>query len=82
MAWEYAIYNPQAAGKPTIGDNTMTEQMMEQPQTLTGLKLAGHHIQGQEEVFTEGAMSLLESLCARFAGDVDALLAKIGRAHV
>ncbi|WP_439332659.1 malate synthase A [Shewanella canadensis] len=38
------------------------------------LTVKGAHVEGQEQVFTEGAMSLLELLCKQFASEVPQLL--------
>lgn len=40
------------------------------------LNIVGRDIPGQEVIFTEGAVALLESLCREFADEVPALLAK------
>lgn len=40
------------------------------------LDIVGRDIPGQEVIFTEGAVALLESLCREFADEVPALLAK------
>jgi len=40
------------------------------------LTIVGKHIPGQEVIFTEGAIALLESLCREFGDEVPALLAK------
>ncbi|MGL5488855.1 MAG: malate synthase A [Shewanella sp.] len=40
------------------------------------LALVGNTIPGQEVIFTEGAMALLESLCREFGAEVPTLLAK------
>ncbi|MCU8022144.1 MULTISPECIES: malate synthase A [unclassified Shewanella] len=40
------------------------------------LNFVGRDIPGQEVIFTEGAVALLESLCREFADEVPALLAK------
>ncbi|MGI2194797.1 malate synthase A [Shewanella baltica] len=40
------------------------------------LNIVGSDIPGQEVIFTEGAVALLESLCREFADEVPALLAK------
>ncbi|MDR9765797.1 malate synthase A [Shewanella baltica] len=40
------------------------------------LNIVGRDIPGQEAIFTEGAVALLESLCREFADEVPALLAK------
>ncbi|MBT1444885.1 malate synthase A [Shewanella sp. JM162201] len=59
----------------------MTEQMLEQPHTMQtatmqGLEIVGHQVDGQDELFSEGALALLGSLCREFAADVDGLLEK------
>ncbi|ABS07457.1 malate synthase A [Shewanella baltica] len=40
------------------------------------INIVGRDIPGQEVIFTEGAVALLESLCREFADEVPALLAK------
>ncbi len=40
------------------------------------LDIVGPDIPGQEVIFTDGAVALLESLCREFAGEVPVLLAK------
>lgn len=54
----------------------MTEQILDNAQITKGLEITGHPVQGQDEIFTEGALALLDSLCRQFAADVDGLLEK------
>lgn len=70
-------------------EHTLSEQQVNltlNKATANGtLALVGNTIPGQEVIFTEGAMALLESLCREFGAEVPTLLAKrkeIGRAHV
>ena len=42
--------------------------------TGKGLKILGKHVGGQEAVFSQGALSLLNVLCQQFAADVPELL--------
>ncbi|WP_372870511.1 malate synthase A [Shewanella sp.] len=54
----------------------MTEHMLDNEQITKGLEITGHQVQGQEDIFTEGALALLESLCRQFAAEVSGLLDK------
>ncbi|MCH1928774.1 malate synthase A [Shewanella sp. A25] len=59
--------------------HTYSEQQLHSAQgqdNTQSLAIVGEQIAGQEVIFTEGAMALLESLCRDFGGEVPALLAK------
>ncbi|MGI2259429.1 malate synthase A [Shewanella sp. GXUN23E] len=45
-----------------------------QTQLSSPLKIVGRHVEGQEQIFTEGALNLLQSLCATFMDELDDLL--------
>nr|WP_234234850.1 malate synthase A [Shewanella sp. AS16] len=45
-----------------------------QQQSKAGLAIVGHEVTGQESLFSEGAVSLLEALCREFAAEVPVLL--------
>ncbi|AQS38966.1 malate synthase [Shewanella psychrophila] len=49
-----------------LSDNTLGSRK--------GLKIIGKHVDGQEAVFSQGALSLLNVLCQQFAADVPKLL--------
>ncbi|NMH65477.1 malate synthase A [Shewanella salipaludis] len=49
-------------------------RLMQQQQSKTGLAIVGHEVTGQESLFSEGAVSLLEALCREFAAEVPVLL--------
>lgn len=61
-------------------EHTLSEQQVNltlNKATANGtLALVGNTIPGQEVIFTEGAMALLESLCREFGAEVPTLLAK------
>ncbi|MFG7350586.1 malate synthase A [Shewanella oncorhynchi] len=61
-------------------EHTLSEQQLNStPGKATAnatLNIVGRDIPGQEVIFTEGAVALLESLCREFADEVPALLAK------
>lgn len=61
-------------------EHTLSEQQVNltlNKTTANGtLALVGNTIPGQEVIFTEGAMALLESLCREFGAEVPTLLAK------
>lgn len=61
-------------------EQTLSEQQLNSAQNKTtangALTIVGNTIPGQEVIFTEGAMALLESLCREFAAEVPTLLAK------
>ncbi|QYJ77902.1 malate synthase A [Shewanella acanthi] len=59
--------------------HTYSEQQLQSAKgqdNTQSLTIVGEHIAGQEVIFTEGAIALLESLCRDFGGEVPALLAK------
>ncbi|MCU7996542.1 malate synthase A [Shewanella glacialipiscicola] len=61
-------------------EHTLSEQQLNSIQdkavTHSALNIVGREIPGQDVIFTEGAVALLESLCREFAGEVPTLLAK------
>ncbi|MDT3335148.1 malate synthase A [Shewanella sp. SP1S1-7] len=61
-------------------EHTLSEQQLNSTQgkatANATLNIVGRDIPGQEVIFTEGAVALLESLCREFADEVPALLAK------
>ncbi|MGL6124558.1 MAG: malate synthase A [Shewanella sp.] len=61
-------------------EHTLSEQQLNSAQGKATpnatLNIVGRDIPGQEVIFTEGAVALLESLCREFADEVPALLAK------
>ncbi|MCS6178978.1 malate synthase A [Shewanella baltica] len=61
-------------------EHTLSEQQLNstlgKATANTTLNIVGRDIPGQEVIFTEGAVALLESLCREFADEVPALLAK------
>ena len=61
-------------------EQTLSEQQLNSAQNKTTangtLTIVGNTIPGQEVIFTEGALALLESLCREFAAEVPTLLAK------
>ncbi|MCP3127890.1 malate synthase A [Shewanella sp. KJ2020] len=61
-------------------EHTLSEQQLNSAQGKSissgPLTIVGKHIPGQEVIFTEGAIALLESLCREFGDEVPALLAK------
>ncbi|WP_297892895.1 malate synthase A, partial [Shewanella sp.] len=61
-------------------EHTLSEQKLNSAQGKSissgPLTIVGKHIPGQEVIFTEGAIALLESLCREFGDEVPALLAK------
>lgn len=61
-------------------EHTLSEQQLNSAQGKSissgPLTIVGKHIPGQEVIFTEGAIALLESLCREFGDEVPVLLAK------
>lgn len=61
-------------------EHTLSEQQLNSAQGKSissgSLTIVGKHIPGQEVIFTEGAIALLESLCREFGDEVPVLLAK------
>lgn len=61
-------------------EHTLSEQQLNSAQGKSissgPLTIVGKHIPGQDVIFTEGAIALLESLCREFGDEVPALLAK------
>lgn len=61
-------------------EHTLSEQQLNstlgKATAIATLNIVGRDIPGQEVIFTEGAVALLESLCREFADEVPALLAK------
>ncbi|MGL4833317.1 MAG: malate synthase A, partial [Shewanella sp.] len=60
----------------TLGQQQREDAAQGNVVNQAALAIVGKTIPGQEQIFTEGAVALLESLCREFAAEVPALLAK------